>query len=120
MKTRAVVIQAVEDKILGVERVVDCLVGARGGYTPFGKRQGRYWHPASWEEAGDIFGRIRAPSRAFPDSYWRACRTRRHVCVLVRRAMAGEQAPFAVLQACVASGIILPKTTPYGYLEVPT
>jgi hypothetical protein len=40
------------------------------------------WYPSDREDAGDVIGCVRSPSRAWPYSYMQRARTRKHVAVL--------------------------------------
>lgn len=59
----------------------------------------RRFLPSDDEDAGDIVGRVRAPSRAWPFSYMTACRARRHVAILVQRCVDGLPAPHDIRMA---------------------
>jgi len=61
------------------------------------------WYPSDREDAGDVRGRIRSPSRAWPYSYMLACRTRKHCAVLVEAALRGESVPSDVSRAVAAA-----------------
>lgn len=56
------------------------------------------WYPTDREDAG-VSRTLRSPSRAWPYSYMVGCRTRKHVAVLVTRALAGHDVPADVAQA---------------------
>lgn len=40
------------------------------------------WYPSDREDAGDVVGCVRSPSRAWPYSYMQRARTRKHVAHL--------------------------------------
>lgn len=92
---RSDVITRTEEAILGVERLVALLIGR----IPTGERdkQGRWW-PSPEEEGKDLACRIRSPSRAFPNSLFRAAQTQRHTRVLILRGIAGKPVPADVLR----------------------
>lgn len=62
------------------------------------------WYPTDREDAGDITGRVRSPSRAWPYGYIKACRSKRHCRVLVERALKGLDVPGDVELALEAIG----------------
>jgi hypothetical protein len=51
------------------------------------------WYPSAREDADGDGCKGRAPSRAWPCSYLRRCRTRQHCAVLVKRALEGKDVP---------------------------
>ncbi len=59
------------------------------------------WYPSDREDAG-VSSVLRSPSRAWPYSYMVGCRTRKHVAVLVQRAIAGQDVPADVAAAVAA------------------
>ncbi len=59
-----------------------------GGFDGAGR-----WYPSDSEECGDIKGVIRSPSRAWPNTYNRACRSRKHCVTLVEYGVLGCRSP---------------------------
>jgi hypothetical protein len=58
------------------------------------------WYPSDSENAaGNLTSRLRSPSRAWPYSYMTGARTRKHVAVLVARALVGQTVPTDVARA---------------------
>jgi hypothetical protein len=57
------------------------------------------WYPSERENAGGSGSCVRSPSRAWPVSYLRRCRTREHVRELVMRALNGCDVPPDVARA---------------------
>jgi hypothetical protein len=51
------------------------------------------FYPSDREEADDVVGEVRSPSRAWPYSYMTRCRTRSHCRALVERGMRGLDTP---------------------------
>lgn len=51
------------------------------------------WYPSAREDAGDVSGRVRSPSRSWPYSFLLRARTRRHCLLLAARAMEGKDVP---------------------------
>jgi hypothetical protein len=57
---------------------------------------GGRWFPTEAEDAGDVAGEVRSPSRRWPYSYMIRARSRKHCQVLVERGLAGELVPLDV------------------------
>jgi hypothetical protein len=55
----------------------DRLINPEGKFDNAGR-----WYPSAREDAGDVIGQVRSPSRAYPYSYMQRARTRKHVAVL--------------------------------------
>jgi hypothetical protein len=59
---------------------IDCLALSEDRYYPSGKTDsGQRWYPSEAEQCPDCAS-VRSPSRAYPWSYWKHCRTYKHVC----------------------------------------
>lgn len=84
----------------------DRLVNPDGTFDNAGR-----WYPSEAEDAG-VSHTHRSPSRAWPYSYMTACRTRKHVSVLVERALAGMEVP-----ADVACAVQIARSPAVGNLS---
>jgi len=60
------------------------------------------WYPSDAENADRITRRIRRPSRTWPNTYNRACRSRAHVRALVEAGIAGLPVPADAARAAAA------------------
>lgn len=65
------------------------------------------WYPSDREDAGDVEGCVRSPSRAWPWSYMLRARTRKHVAVLVERMLAGEDVPEDICESYARARLVL-------------